>query len=247
METSATAIDLIFTNRAENILKAGTVDFGISDHSLIFAVRKCRTHKSQKNSRYYRSYKRFNSNDFLNDLSQVPWETVAQHDNPNVCWRIWSTFFLQVLDLHAPLRCMRVRGNSLPLMSSYIRNLMKQRDFYKKRAIKYNAQNHWMKYKELRNKVNSEIRKAKSIYFCNRINDCAQSKDIGQSWKVINNLLGKNRKSNNIPQLKIDDIIISDDNLIAESLNDFFINIGAKLASESDRKRYGNQQYQFPS
>ena len=89
-----------------------------------------------------------------------------------------------------------------------------------------------MKYKELRNKVNSEIRKAKSIYFCNRINDCAQSKDIGQSWKVINNLLGKNRKSNNIPQLKIDDIIISDDNLIAESLNDFFINIGAKLASE---------------
>ena len=109
---------------------------------------------------------------------------------------------------------------------------MKQRDFYKKRAIKYNAQNHWMKYKELRNKGNSEIRKAKSIFFCNKINDCAQSKDIGQSWKLINNLLGKNRKSNNIPQLKIDDIIISDDNLIAKSLDDFFVNIGAKLASE---------------
>ena len=41
-KTSAIAIDLIFTNRAEIILKAGTDDFGISDHSLIFAIRKCR-------------------------------------------------------------------------------------------------------------------------------------------------------------------------------------------------------------
>ena len=48
---------------------------------------------------------------------------------------------------------------------------MKQRDFYKERAIKYNVQNHWEKYKQLRNKVNSEICKAKSIFFCNRINE----------------------------------------------------------------------------
>ena len=141
-ETSATAIDLLLTNRAENILKVGTVDPGISDHSLIFAVRKGRIYKSQKNSKYFRNFKRFRSSDFLNDLSQVPWETVAQHDNPNVCWQIWITLFLQILDLHAPLRCMRVRGNSIPWTSSYIRNLMKQRNFYKKRAIKYNAQNH---------------------------------------------------------------------------------------------------------
>ena len=40
--------------------------------------------------------------------------------------------------------------------------------------------------------------------------------------------LGKNKKSNNIPQLKIDDITISDDCRI---FNDFFVNNGAKLAS----------------
>ena len=83
-EKSATAIDLILTNRAENMLKVGTVDLGILDHSLIFAVRKGRIYKSQKYSRYLRNFKRYPSNDFLNDLSQVPWETVAQHDKPNV-------------------------------------------------------------------------------------------------------------------------------------------------------------------
>ena len=60
-ETSATAIDSILTNRAENILKVGTVDLGISDHSLIFAVRKGRIYKCQKNSRYLRNFKRFRS------------------------------------------------------------------------------------------------------------------------------------------------------------------------------------------
>ena len=38
-ETSATAIDLIFSDRVENSLQAGTVDFRISDHSLIFPVK----------------------------------------------------------------------------------------------------------------------------------------------------------------------------------------------------------------
>ena len=47
-ETSATAIDLIHTNTAENILKVGTVDLGIPEHNLIFAVRKGRIYKSLK-------------------------------------------------------------------------------------------------------------------------------------------------------------------------------------------------------
>ena len=38
--TSATLINLIFTNKKENIVKSGVIHLGISDHSLIFAVRK---------------------------------------------------------------------------------------------------------------------------------------------------------------------------------------------------------------
>ena len=68
--------------------------------------------------------------------------------------------------------------------------------------------------------------------FCKKINDCAQAKDPKQSWKLINELLGKNNKANNIAQLKIDNTIITDGRMIAESFNDYFVNIGAKLANE---------------
>ncbi len=99
------------------------------------------------------------------------------------------------------------------------------RDLQKRRTVKHNAQNHWIKYKELRNKVNSEIRKAKTMFFCDKLEECAQFKDPGQSWKLINNLLGKNTKID-------DDTTISDDKFLAGTFNEFCINIGTKLASE---------------
>ena len=37
---SATLIDLIFTNESHNISKSGVIHIGVSDHSLIYAVRK---------------------------------------------------------------------------------------------------------------------------------------------------------------------------------------------------------------
>ncbi|CAB3994996.1 Hypothetical predicted protein, partial [Paramuricea clavata] len=99
-------------------------------------------------------------------------------------------------------------------------------------AVKNNSQIHWEKFKEIRNKVNSELTKAKTAFFCNKFENCAQSKDMKHSWKLINILLGKNKKSNNISQLKCDDVVISDDTLKAEAFNDFFVNIGVNLANE---------------
>ena len=32
--------------------------------------------------------------------------------NPNLCWQLWKSFYLQVLNRHAPFRRMRIRGNS---------------------------------------------------------------------------------------------------------------------------------------
>ena len=150
--------------------------------------------------RYDRNFKNFNATDFLNDLSQVPWENVTLHDDPNICYRVWQSYFLQVLDMHAPLRRIRVRSNSHPWVTSNIKKLMREREFHKKRAVKNRSHMHWVRYKEIRNKVNAELYKAKRDFFCKKINDCAQAKDPKQSWKLINELLGKNNKANNIAQ-----------------------------------------------
>ena len=77
---------------------------------------------------------------------------------------------------------MRIHGNSLPWITPHIKNLMRARDFHKKKVAKFNSQLHWAKYKDIRNKVNSELYKAKKSYFCDKFEDCAQTKDPKQSW-----------------------------------------------------------------
>ena len=179
--TSATLIDLIFTNRNENVVKSGIIHLVISDHSLVFAVRKFVAPKSWKNVRYVRNFKNFDATAFLNDLSQMIWENVTQYENPNLCWQLWKSFYLQVLNRHAPFRRMRIRGNSLSWITPNIKNLMRARDFHKKKAAKFNSQLHWAEYKYIRNKVYSELYKAKKSYFCDKFEDCAQTKDPKQS------------------------------------------------------------------
>ena len=47
--------------------------------------------------------------------------------------------------------------------------------------------------------------------------------------------LGRKGKQTNVKQLIIDDIIISDDKSVAESFNDYFINVGINIATESEQ------------
>ena len=59
---------------------------------------------------------------------------------------------------------------------------MRSKDYHKKRAVKYNSQIHWGKYKDIRNKLHQEKRSAKKIYFCDKIKTLAEAGDLGKSW-----------------------------------------------------------------
>ena len=102
-KTSSTLIDLILTNQPEHISCSGVIDLGLSDHSLIYAIRKHLTPRSKQTRKEVHNYKRFNERDFIDDLSNVPWFIISQFIDPNDCWRVWHSLFCEVLDRHAPL------------------------------------------------------------------------------------------------------------------------------------------------
>ena len=135
---------------------------------MIYAVRKFIIPKSDPKIKIARNFKNFNVNDFLRDLSQIPWETTVIPDNPNTCWKIWKSFYLGVLDRHAPFRHVRIRGNSMPWVNSDIKNLMRLRDYHKKQAVKFNSQFHWDKFRETRNELNSSLHIVKKLLLQSR-------------------------------------------------------------------------------
>ena len=239
---SGTLIDLILTNRPENILLTGVIHLGISDHSLIYAVRKFKLPKSRPTIKEVRNFKHFCVDKFRADLHQAPWDMIFSFDDPNICWTLWKSFFHETLSKHAPLCQKRVRSNPVPWITPTIKQIMRNRDFHKKRAIKYNSSYNWQKYKNLRNIVNREMKLSKSQFYHSEIQTCAISGNIKKTWSVINSLTGKSKKTTSINEILVDnDNTTSDPKMIAESFNEYFVNIGSRLASEASKEFSENE------
>ena len=218
-----------------NISNSGVIDLGMSDHSLIYAVKKVTMRKYTRQTRSkVRNFKRFNETDFIEELSRIPWYLATQYMNPNDNWHVWKSFFLEALDRHAPLIYKSIKHNSVPWINSNIKKLIRSRDYHKKRAKQYNSQVHWDNYKSERNKVNSEMKRAKTVYYQTRIKELSLAKDMKKTWSLINTLLGKGGKSSNIAEININGIIYNDRKQIAEHLNDYFVNIGPTLTAECE-------------
>ena len=193
--TSATLIDLLFTNDTRNIAQSGVIHIGLSDHSLIYVVRKFSIPKRRQVIKQVRNLKHFSEKDFISDLQNIPWHEIESLKDPNLAWKKWEYNFNQVLNRHAPFTYKRTRSFSLPWLNSSIKKNMYVRDYHKKQFIKHKSQYHWKLYQTARNKINIEIRKSKSKYYQQKIEKCEKTNPKA-TWRLINSLTGTSYKSN---------------------------------------------------
>ena len=81
----------------------------------------------------YCSFKHFNQDDFLRDLSSAPFAAVLEVSDPTTMLVTWYEAFLPVIEKHAPLRRKRVKHPTLlQWLSPDIITAMKTRDKLKK-------------------------------------------------------------------------------------------------------------------
>ena len=110
---------------------------------------------------------------------------------------------------------------------------MRNRDFHKKTSDKKHASSaHWNIYKTERNRVNVAMRSAKKVNFHDKIKECSQCGNVKKSWNLINTLLNRNKKATNVDELHINDSVVVDDKQIADAFNEYFVQIGPKLAAK---------------
>ena len=74
--TTTSLTDHIVTNTPEKISDSGVIHAGISDHSLVFAIRKISVVDKQENILEIRNMKNFNEEKFIEALLKQPWEHV---------------------------------------------------------------------------------------------------------------------------------------------------------------------------
>ena len=112
-----------------------------------------------------RTFKTFNQRDFISDLEEAPWSVCSAFDDPDDRYWAWSNIFNGICNRHAPCKEVKIRSQSLPWITPQIRHVMNQRYKILLIARRTNKEELWTRYRELRNKVTSEVRKAKCKYY----------------------------------------------------------------------------------
>ena len=177
----------------------------------------------------YCSYKNYNRQSFIEDLENVPWYVVFNNtENVDDYVNTWNKLFLDVVEVHAPTKTHGVRGSSVPQMTSTITDQMRRHDYHLKKAKGNKSGRHWHIYRQLRNSINCDIKKAKSDYYTNLIRE--SQGNAKEFWKALKKTLPSSKTSRNISSPYVDSAIVTSDNSIATSLSSFFVSVDRKLA-----------------
>lgn len=223
--TSQTLIDHIYTNIEENIQRVHVERLCLSDHFAVFCNRKSQSviGKNTHQSITYRSFKNFEENRFLNDLSSVPWGIIEHFDKVDDIVSVWSTLLLEVLDRHAPIKHHRIKKKYQPdWLTPELMDTMKERN-------KCKIHGNMDAYKHLRNKVSKQIEKAKRASYQSKIEE--GKSDPKSIWKIFKEL-GANCKTNSCESninIKLGEQLVTDETEVAELFNDYFVNVASKL------------------
>ena len=143
---------------------------------------------------------------------------------------IWNQLFSEIADLHAPVKRRRIRGVPLPWLNNKIREVIKDRDFHHRKAVKTNSVFHWACYRKLRNRVNRKAKTAKSKYYCDLILEAKG--DSGKIWKAVNDVSSRKTKSSSPQCIVIEGVEHTIPASIASVLNCYFASIGRSLANK---------------
>ena len=113
----------------------------------------------------------------------------------NTLWHWWKTFFLDILNKHAPTSKIKIKGNCLPFVTSEYKSLIRQRDFLRAKANKTGSNILRLAFVQIKNKVNYKLALlTKNLYSRkieeNKGNLKIPGKFLNRQWgKVIKQIL----------------------------------------------------------
>ena len=127
---SQTLIDLCITKSPAKITASGTLSLGISDHPLVYLVRKSNYPQWGDGNKpiIRRDFKHFNETNFMRDLNLINFDVAIHFDCPNEMWQNCVTEFMSVVNKHAPLKKKRLGKKKSPWITPEVISKIRQRD-----------------------------------------------------------------------------------------------------------------------
>ena len=230
---NATIIDHILTNRK---IDSGILKVDISDHFPIFFTSKAIKIKSSKDPVFVikRDINLFTLSLFKEKLLEVDSGFLKTIQDPNEAYKSFLLVFGNLYEI-AFLK-IKIKVNSKNQLSPWItRGIIKsskrKQNLYEKFLKNRNSANK-ENYKTFTRLFESIKQKSKNNYYHNILN--TYKNDMKRTWVTMKEIIGSKRSSGaSFPKwLVVNNFEIFDQMTIAENFNNFFSEIGPKLASK---------------
>ena len=233
-QETATLIDNIFTN-SKSKQTFGIIITDLSDHLPIFISTDLYVSRNTvKSDVEIRQYTTESVNKLKNELKNVDWENVCNSSDVNESYTNFVNTFNKIHDECIPLKKKRFRSQKnnsrSPWISFALLKCIRRKSVLYKKFLKKPTDVNIEKYKKYRNrpKLNSTLRLAKWNYFADLLEK--EKNNMRNTWKVINSIIR--------PKINTcTDKFVSENTTytcpieIATEFNNYFANIGPKLAS----------------
>ena len=228
--TEVSCIDHVYSNARHKCSTPSVTISGASDHDVVSYVRYSKDPPDPARTIRRRSYKNFKLEEFITDLSVINWSEVYTAVDVDEATEIFTHMFKNILNQHAPWVIFQVRKKYSPWITEKTKDMMKERDCWKKKARDLAVQGPgiatdeqrqaWDEYKKWRNKVNSRKKLDETEYKREKI--MASVDDPAKVWGTTKKFM--NWKSSGTPvQIEMNNKMYTSAKAIAEIMNEYFI------------------------
>ena len=220
-------IDNIFSNNITDSVISGNIYMQLSEHFSQFASIKRDQVDIQKIVMYGRDWSKYDRDQFRDEISNLQWQ--SDSEDPSVLMSDFYSKLGKSSDKHVKIKKLSPREIKLklnPWITPEIKKMLDLRDrLFARRKREPNNETVDQAYKTARNRVSRKIEKSKKeyqdAYFAEHQND------IKKTWEGLRKLVNMKKSVRfSISQLNVNGAIVDDPALIAQKLNNFFVNVG---------------------
>ena len=220
-----TIIDLAFTNM-KHCTGSGVINYNISDHKLIYVLKKKVRNCKAVETRLGRSYANFTPQTLADALERIDTGEILACQDPDECWGALERVLYRVADELCPVKELKIRVHTEEYLTRDLLDLQNDRDYFSDKAD-------WTKdpcdkfiAKCLTSIAKAAIDKARAAHNKMLIEQHGQN-----SKKYWDKIEGAEPKANARINGIVDDATGEKipDVKLPERINDFFAGIGARL------------------
>lgn len=184
--TGASQLDLLISNDVSNVLRFNQIEVPIlSNHDLIFAALDFDVNPPTRSEIYWFDYNAMDCNRLIDEFNSVDWAVFYRSMDSNFLLDFFNSLMMNLHEKYVPLKSKSNRMKANPWFNSEICRAMIDRDMTYKEWKRNKNVHVYETFKQLRNRVNMLVRKAKQNYLKKFLDPKLPSKAL---WKNIKSL-----------------------------------------------------------